>query len=148
MVKQKIKTTAMKKTTTAILVMIALVYASSCTNGNSTAQFKASPPDTATVMAFYALGNTGQARIDQVFRVSKDTTVMEVVDSSGGKITQRKVTRRDTTYWVPLADTLKKDGAPVLDSVGKLQIKINYAPLPPLYIYQDYNKPLKPGQPK
>lgn len=127
-----------------IAVLAIVLSACGATSKKETASVTRAKPDTVRTVAMYALGNTGQIRIDEVYRVSKDSVQQVVKDSSGSTVSYEKKVVRDTTYWVPIVDTLRdKAGTVQLDSLGKPKMQVNYYPLPPQFIYQDYHKPLR-----
>jgi flagellar motor component MotA len=109
----------MRKLTLTILITVSL-FAS------------AQKRDTTAVLATYQIGSTLMAQSSIVFRVHLDTT-MQVVDSLKSTLKNIVKTKKrvDLVYYlIPYADTLRANGKPKLDSLGKPQFTTDFAQYP------------------
>jgi hypothetical protein len=120
-----------------LLATIVLSVLISCSNSSS---FKKSTPDTTKTVAVYT-NRAGALFIDYVVRVASDSFMLVSTDTTTSEVVSKRKWVRDTSYFVPLVDTLR-DAAnkPVLDSNGKSTLRLWWVPSDKKYIIQDFNK--------
>lgn len=124
-----------------IILAIALFAVLACKHERSTPlSHQAQKNDTVRTTAIYILGSTREIHVDYCFRITKDTLAFSTIDSTGDQMVAQKKWVRDTSYFVPVQDTVKENGRAMLDSLGHPKMRITFYQLPNRYILQDFNK--------
>lgn len=111
----------------AVVLVLLLIGNAKCNNGGK--GFKPSPSDTIKTVCLYVEPLKGNLALDYVIRITKDS-----VGLKDGKV----IKFRDSLYFTPFITELKKDGKPVLDSLGKPKVELAWQPHPKNLIIQDF----------
>lgn len=104
----------------------------------SLTSYSQSKRDTIKTVATFIEPFEGRVVTDYVFKTYKDTVRLAEIGATG---TFRKVTSKDTIYFVPtitpMMDASKK---PMLDSLGRQRNQLQWIPVTPRNIVWDFNK--------
>lgn len=119
---------------TAIFILAILFISCSST---STKDFHHAKSDT-TITTILYMNSSVEARVDQAYRIIKDTFAFDTVDSE----TAKKIWKRDTSYfppvWVPVKDSA---GKVIKDSAGNDKREMTFQLIQNKnWVLQDYNK--------
>lgn len=105
--------------------------------GQATSDYVKSVPDTVFTTVHYSFNwATNDFRVSTARKIVLDTFSLQAVDS----LTSVKKWVRDSVYLLPFADTVRKNGKPVLDSLGRPKIDVRWINLPKQFLLIDYNK--------
>ena len=121
------------------LIIISLL----CTSILSFSQAKPntkSTSDTIRSVAVYIEPYQGRISTDYVFKIVKDTTTFE----AAGDDTFKKVSKRDTFYYVPTVLPImdQKTKKPQTDSKGNIKQELKFLPVGRENILYDFNRKL------
>lgn len=105
-----------------VFIFCFLLVLFSCSSKSDNNKFVHSAPDTIRTLALYMRG-PGKPMYDVVFRVSKDSFMFSLMDST----TLKKSWVRAKDYYIPIVDTVRNaDGSLGLDSIGRPKIATQY----------------------
>lgn len=128
----------MYKNFLSILTGVIILFISSCNNKSSSDSGHDSKPDTAHILAYYFSPDSTE-HTEFVFRITKEEFRFAFKDSTSSSLNFAKKWVIDTTYYVPVLDTLRDSiGKAKFDNNGKIQTGITYkGPYPNQFILVD-----------
>lgn len=126
----------MRKST--LIIAVAATLLASCNSNPGGSPQRSSSADTVQSFAKYVID--GKANESVVFLTVKDTFKLTSTDSTADHVTMAKKWVKDTTYFVPITDSLRDSARrPILDTLKKPKMQTKWYPWPRRFIIYDYH---------